>query len=123
MIEGMVKFWVVAIVAASAFVIYALVDCLFAESTRFRALNKPLWAAIIVLLPVVGGVLWFLIGRARKTGRGPQRRFIAPDDDPDFSGRSAATVTDLDRETTDERIRRLEQELSELDNDDKSGTA
>ncbi|MET4063216.1 hypothetical protein ABID92_001043 [Frigoribacterium sp. PvP120] len=123
MIVAMVKFWVVAIVAASAFVIYALVDCLFAESSRFRALNKPLWAAIIVLLPVVGAVLWFLLGRARKAGRGPQRRFIAPDDDPDFSGRSAATVTDLDRETTDERIRRLEQELSELDNDDKTGTA
>jgi len=119
----MVKFWVVAIVAASAFVIYALVDCLFAESSRFRALNKPLWALIIVVLPVVGAVLWFLLGRARKSGRPEVRRFVAPDDDPEFSGRSSSTVTALDRETTDERIRRLEEELDQLDNDGKNGTA
>jgi hypothetical protein len=121
----MVKFLVVAIVAASAFVIYALIDCLFAESSKFRALNKPLWALIIVLLPVIGAVLWFLLGRARKTGRPDARRFVAPDDDPEFSGRtgsgrSSSTVSDLDRETTDERIRRLEEELAELDGDDKN---
>jgi hypothetical protein len=107
----MVKFLVVAIVAASAFIIYAL--------------NKPLWALIIVLLPVIGAVLWFLLGRARKTGRPDARRFVAPDDDPEFSGRtgsgrSSSTVSDLDRETTDERIRRLEEELAELDGDDKN---
>ena len=65
----MVKFLLVAIVAASAFVIYALIDCLLAESSRFRALNKPLWALIIVVLPVIGAVLWFLLGRARKSGQ------------------------------------------------------
>ncbi|MBD8585111.1 PLDc_N domain-containing protein [Frigoribacterium sp. CFBP 8766] len=118
----MVKFLVVAIVAASAFIIYALIDCLFAESSKFRALNKPLWALVIVLLPVIGAVLWFLIGRARKSGQSETRRFVAPDDDPEFSGRSSSTVSDLDRETTDERIRRLEEELAELDGDDKNDT-
>ena len=116
----MVKFLVVAIVAASAFVIYALIDCLFAESSKFRALNKPLWAVIIIALPVIGAVLWFLLGRARKSWQPESRRFVAPDDDPEFSGRSGTTVSDLDRETTDERIRRLEQELAELDGDDKN---
>ncbi|ROS61654.1 phospholipase D-like protein [Frigoribacterium sp. PhB160] len=123
MLGDMVKFLVVAIVAASAFVIYALIDCLFAESSRFRALNKPLWAVIIVVLPVIGAVLWLLLGKNRSGGRQAPRRFVAPDDDPEFSGRSSSTITDLDRETTDERIRRLEQELADLDNDDKTGTA
>jgi hypothetical protein len=123
MLGGMVKFLVVAIVAASAFVIYALIDCLFAESSRFRALNKPLWAVIIVVLPVIGAVLWLLLGKNRSGARQAPRRFVAPDDDPEFSGRSSSTITDLDRETTDERIRRLEQELADLDNDDKTGSA
>ena len=117
----MVRLFIVGIVAAAAFVIFALIDCLFADASRFRALNKPLWALVIVLLPVIGAVLWFLIGRARKSGQSETRRFVAPDDDPEFSGRSSSTVSDLDRETTDERIRRLEQELLDLDNDDKTG--
>jgi hypothetical protein len=119
----MVRLYVVGIVIAAAFIIYALVDCLFADASRFRALNKPLWALIIVVLPVIGAVLWFLLGKTRKNGQPERRRFVAPDDDPEFSGRSAATISDLDRETTDERIRRLEQELSELDDDGKTGTA
>ncbi|MBA8812123.1 PLD nuclease N-terminal domain-containing protein [Frigoribacterium faeni] len=119
----MVRLFVVGIVIAAAFIIYALIDCLFAENSRFRALNKPLWAIIIIVLPVIGAVLWFVLGRARKTGQRDQRRFVAPDDDPEFSGRSASTISDLDRETTDERIRRLEQELSDLDEDDKTGPA
>ncbi|WP_423919039.1 PLD nuclease N-terminal domain-containing protein [Frigoribacterium sp. 2-23] len=119
----MVKFLIVAIVAAAAFIIYALIDCLFAESSRFRALNKPLWALIIVVLPVIGAVLWLWLGRARKNDQPAPRRFIAPDDDPEFSGRSRPMPGDLDRETTDERIRRLEEELAELDGDDKSSNA
>ena len=38
------------------------------------------------------------------------------------TGRSSSTVSDLDRETTDERIRRLEEELAQLDGDDKNDT-
>ena len=117
----MVRLFIVGIVAAAAFVIFALIDCLFADASRFRALNKPLWAVIIVLLPVIGAVLWFVLGRARKNGRPAATRTVAPDDDPEFSGTSWRTTSDLDRETTDERIRRLEQELLDLDNDDKTG--
>lgn len=128
----MVKGLFVAIVAAVAFVVYALVDCLFTESYRFRALNKAAWAAIIVVLPVIGAILWFLLGRrSRSLGR---RRTIAPDDDPDFLGGATAggstaggskaggrRPSRLDRETTDEEIRRLEQELAEHDDDGPSG--
>ncbi|NRD25249.1 PLD nuclease N-terminal domain-containing protein [Frigoribacterium sp. VKM Ac-2836] len=117
----MVRLFIVGIVAAAAFVIFALIDCLFADTSRFRALNKPLWAVIIVLLPVIGAVLWFMLGRARKNGRPVATRTVAPDDDPEFSGSSWRTTSDLDQETTDERIRRLEQELLDLDNDDKTG--
>jgi len=116
----MVRLWIVAIVAALAFVVYALVDCAFAPTHRIRSLNKPLWVVLILLLPIVGGVLWFLLGRGRKSGQSTTRRTVAPDDDPEFLGSSRRPPSDLDRETTDERIRRLEQELADLD-DDASG--
>lgn len=128
----MVKGLFVAIVAAVAFVVYALVDCLFTETYRVRALNKAAWVAVIVVLPVVGAILWFLLGRrSRSLGRS---RTVAPDDDPDFlggstpggssAGRSASRgrkPSRLDRETTDAEIRRLEQELAEHDDDGPSG--
>lgn len=116
----MVKGLFILIVAAVAFVIFALVDCLFTERHRFRALNKPLWALVIVVLPVVGGLLWLFLGRRPRTAA--TTRLIAPDDDPDFLGRPSAPMSDSDRESVDERIRRLEQELSQHDDDGPTGT-
>ena len=44
-----------------------------------------LWMVAIVLLPGVGALGWFTLGRPRSGGPdGGQRRTIAPDDDPDF---------------------------------------
>lgn len=116
----MVKGLFVLIVAAVAFVIYALIDCLFTERSRFRALNRPIWALVIVILPVVGALLWFGLGRRSRTAAA--RRTIAPDDDPEFFGRPATTVSEQDREALDESIRRLEQELAEHDDDGPTGT-
>jgi hypothetical protein len=58
----------------------------------------------------VGAILWFTVGRGRRDENVP-RRTIAPDDDPAF-------LKNLRRdEEQDERIRRLEQELADLDDD------
>ena len=66
-------------------VVYALVDCLQTPSRDVRSASKPLWLAVIVLVPVVGAAGWLLLGRRRPTGRaGSRRRPLAPDDDPDF---------------------------------------
>ncbi|MBF4576031.1 PLD nuclease N-terminal domain-containing protein [Frondihabitans sp. VKM Ac-2883] len=110
----MVKGLIVLLVAAVAFIVYALVDCAFTERQRMRSLTKPIWALLIVVLPVIGAVLWLLLGKA---GRADSPRLIAPDDDPDFLGRAAAPVSDRERESLDERIRKLEEELAERDDD------
>ncbi|GAA4265550.1 PLD nuclease N-terminal domain-containing protein [Frondihabitans peucedani] len=116
----MVKGLFVLIVAAVAFVVFALVDCLFTERHRFRSFNKPVWALLIVVLPVIGGLLWFVLGRRGRASLA--RRTVAPDDDPDFLGRASAPMSESDRESVDERIRRLEQELAEHDDDGPTGT-
>ena len=99
--------------------IFAVVDIAVIERDRIRALPRGLWIAIAIVLPVVGPVLWFFVGRLRKgEGMAPSaaasapRRLgpIAPDDDPDFLGR-------LHREQEqEERIRELEKKLNELGN-------
>ena len=99
--------------------IFAVVDIAVIERDRIRALPRGLWIAIAIILPVVGPVLWFFVGRLRKgEGMAPSaaasapRRLgpIAPDDDPDFLGR-------LHREQEqEERIRELEKKLNELGN-------
>jgi hypothetical protein len=91
--------------------VFGIVDVILIDERRVRALNKPLWIIIIVLLPLIGALLWFLVGRARQDRGGPQPRTVAPDDDPTF-------LRNLGRDDDqDERIRKLEQELAELDDD------
>ena len=58
---------------------------------------------------MLGGILWFVVGRVRASAL-PTRS--APDDDIEFLGR-IGTMSDQD-----ERIRRLEEELAQLDAED-----
>jgi hypothetical protein len=90
--------------------IAAIVSCALTPERQVRAIPKPLWLIVILIFPVVGPVLWFMLGRDR---RAPVTRRIAPDDDPEFlrglgRKRQAALPAHADEET----IRRLEQELS-----------
>ena len=97
-------------VAALVLDVFALVDLGLIDRSRVRAFPKLVWVIIIILVPFVGALLWFAVGHGWGT-RGGERRVIAPDDDPSF-------LKNLRRdEEQDERIRRLEQELADLDDD------
>jgi len=104
------RVYIVLVLLALTFWVYSIVDCALQPPTRHRGVSKPLWIVIVVVFPVVGGILWFAIGRQRR--RKGALMFRAPDDDPDFLGR-IGTVSDQD-----ERIRRLEEELAALDSED-----
>jgi len=100
----------IVIVAAVILDIFAVVDLVLIEKHRVRAFPKVFWVIIILVVPFVGAILWFLVGRDWGA-RGGDRRTNAPDDDPAF-------LRDLSRdEEQDARIRRLEQELADLDDD------
>lgn len=110
----MTRLLIVLVVVAVAFTVYTLVDVLLTERARVRAFPKPVWAVGVVLLPVIGGVLWLVVGKARRTGGGA--RPIAPDDDPAFLNTLSRDEM-AKRADQDERLRRLEQELADLDDD------
>ena len=105
----MVRVLLILALVATAFWVFTIVDCAVQPPTRHRGVSKPAWVLIVVLLPVLGGILWLAIGRSRHTSRLIAR---APDDDPEFLER-IGTVSDQD-----ERIRRLEEELAQLDAED-----
>lgn len=101
-------FVIVPFIAAGLYV-FAYVDLVLTDRERVRAFPKLAWA-VVILLPIVGAILWLIFGKDR-LDRGGDRRTVAPDDDPQF-------LANLRRdEEQDERIRRLEQELADLDDD------
>jgi hypothetical protein len=111
----MTRILIVLAVVAVAFTIYTFVDVLLTDRSRVRAFPKVLWAAVVALLPVIGGLLWLVVGKARRASRAGSRT-IAPDDDPTFL-RTLNREDVAKRADQEERLRRLEQELADLDDD------
>ena len=92
---------------AAVFWVFSIVDCAVQPATRHRGVSKTAWVFIVILLPVIGGILWFVIGRRRANDPGV-RPVIAPDDDPAF-------LRSINKTEQDARIARLEEELARLD--------
>lgn len=103
----MVRFGIIGIVIAVAFTLYALVDAAMTDHNRARGVPKSVWVVLIVVLPVLGGILWFVIGR----GDGSEAQRNAPDDDPRFTGNNLSS-SELDTHMAD-----LEKRLRELDDE------
>ncbi len=110
----MARFLIVGGFLAAVFWIFSVVDCAVQPPTRHRGVPKGAWLAIVILIPALGGILWFVIGRSR-FGRGSSPLTRAPEDDPDFLRRVRNAESDA-------RIARLEEELARLDEEDESGT-
>lgn len=94
---------------AVIFWVFSIVDVAAQPAARHRGVSKTIWVLIVVLLPVLGGILWFALGRRRK-GDTPTIRSLAPDDDPESLRRMSTAETDA-------RIRKLEEELARLDDE------
>lgn len=104
----MARFVIIGVIIAVAFILYALVDAAMSDPARSRGVSKPVWVVIVVVLPVIGAVLWFTIGKGRGPVAPPAR---AADDDPSFSrgGLSQAEI-DAHVEELEARLRELDEE-------------
>jgi hypothetical protein len=98
-----------------ALIVIALIDCLSVEEFEIRALPRVVWVFLILLFSPIGPIAWFVAGRPEKaTTRADSdpvlysrsTRSTAPDDDPEFLRRMAATQ----REDED-MLRRWEADL------------
>ncbi len=107
----MVRFVIIGAVIAVAFTLYALVDAAMTEASRARGVSKPVWVVLVVVLPVIGAILWFTIGKGHADAHPDAARRAAPDNDPRFAG------TRMDESELDEHMRELEERLRELDSE------
>lgn len=97
--------------------VFALVDIIRADRWSIRHLDKSMWIIIVILLPLIGSVLWFAIGReyGRSIHLGsfgdPRRRDSLPHAESTTERELAALEREIEREEQDDRIRRLEAKL------------
>ncbi|WP_105566259.1 PLD nuclease N-terminal domain-containing protein [Microbacterium halophytorum] len=105
----MARLLLIGAVAAVVFTVISIIDCAVQPATRHRGAPKGVWI-LITCVPVIGGILWWTIGRSRGA-TGSFRVPNAPDDDPSFLSETA-------QKEADDRIRQLEEELRKLDEEE-----
>ncbi|WP_104200300.1 PLD nuclease N-terminal domain-containing protein [Cryobacterium sp. Y29] len=116
--------------------VYTLVDCAMFDRKRIRGLPRWVWIFVIVLVPLIGPLLWLLVGHGRSAPATRSFRSVAPDDDLEFlrglnsDGPDGAGLKDgnaksdtgqnrpFNEKDQQERIRRMEQDLADLDKND-----
>ena len=105
----------VALTVVSLFLMaYALLDAATSRRQDVRALPKPLWIVVVVLLPVAGAVLWFAAGRPRPGSPRSVPRVLPPADAPRSSpDDDEAFLRDLRRRAEEQRRRAQEQQRDE----------
>ena len=98
----------------------ALIDIITKTDGQVKHLPKMVWIIIVILLPLIGSILWFAIGReyAAPVDRGGfadarrrARSSSGPMNQPAAAGWSTEQeLADLEREIEEAHLRRLEQE-------------
>ena len=100
---------ILGIVVAIAW-IYSIVTCVLTPDDEVRGIPKWGWLILIVLLPLLGSVLWIGVGRQR-VARAP--RPVGP--------ASFSTERSYSALASDERIRRMEEDLARLEQESDDG--
>lgn len=131
-------------VASLAFWLYVLFDVVGSDAESVRLLPKPVWVFVVLLLPKIGAMLWFVLGRPPREAltasapSGPpspfpeydhpnRARAATPEEDEEFLRRCRERAEEQRRrareiqarEEREHRERRLHDEQS--DTDDSSG--
>ncbi|WP_102157331.1 PLDc N-terminal domain-containing protein [Zhihengliuella halotolerans] len=110
-----IRLAIAASIIALFVIIYALVDCLRTPPYSVRSISKPAWVLSILLLPLIGALLWFFLGRPRSGSEpeqyrapGSSSRTSAPDDDAAFLRR---IEWEREQQAKDAELKKRENEL------------
>ncbi len=114
---------------------YAIVDVLATEPRRVRRLPKLVWGVVVLAVFGVGAIAWLALGRPRNASWRPggvrdrvPRRFIGPEDQPDWEpplrprppdrtrrAHPAAGPADAESEETTEMFEAWEAQLADYE--------
>ncbi len=93
-----------------ALMVFALVDIIRRDDSQVRFMPKFVWLLLVVLIPFLGSVLWFALGREYPEGGiqlgRPARRETT-------SGSPVATAPPPDTRSTEQQIADLDREIEE----------
>lgn len=97
----------------------ALIDIITKNDSAVKHLPKIFWIILVVILPVVGSIIWFLVGHDYSSGRitVPAPRVQKSQSSTPIVRDTEAELAALEREIEEsekaERIRKLELELQD----------
>lgn len=94
-----------------ALMVFALVDVIRRDDSQVRYLPKFVWLLLVILLPFVGSVLWFGIGREYPEGGIRMQRPVRHD--TAYPSQPAPPVVPVDTRTTEQQLADLEREIEE----------
>jgi hypothetical protein len=82
------------------FWVYCVIEAIVSREDEVRNLAKGLWVLIVLFVPVVGGVAWFVAGRPQRQLRPTSRYERAAPAFPEYDrpGRAAGTTAESDEE-------------------------
>lgn len=84
-----------------ALVIFALVDLIISDEWQVKYLPKLTWVFLIIFLPLIGSIIWLLIGKDRK----PLTEGLGSFGDPRRHEQA------LQPSTTEQELARIEREI------------
>ncbi|MFJ4172026.1 PLD nuclease N-terminal domain-containing protein [Paenarthrobacter sp. NPDC089714] len=101
---------VVGVVVVLVVFVYALIDVIRTDSRSTRGISKPAWIVVMIVLPVLGAILWFIFGRpyGRPSAKPVRSYPTAPDDDPEFLRNLEARRRN---QAEEERLKKLKADL------------
>ena len=96
--------------------VFAIVDIITTEEWRIRHLPKVAWVLLVVFLPLIGSVLWFVLGKERSAPQtlgsfGDPRRQEAVARPSSTEDDLAAIEREIEFHEKQAEIRRLEAKL------------
>ena len=93
--------------------VFAVVDIIRRDDSDVRYMPRFVWLLLVVLIPLLGSILWFALGRVYpeggiQLGRPSRREKTQP-----RPSEPAAPVVPLDTRTTEQQIADLDREIEE----------
>jgi hypothetical protein len=87
------------------FTVFVTVLAASANKNEVRNLPKWLWVVLCLVVPIVGGLLYLVLGRplGGPKSRGGKSRVVAPDDDPAFLRDLSSKLEPKDEEAKDQK--------------------
>ncbi|KQO62763.1 PLD nuclease N-terminal domain-containing protein [Curtobacterium sp. Leaf261] len=93
--------------------ITALIDVIVRDQSQVRYLPKWAWILLVILLPVAGAIIWFVVGHDWQAGPRNHGRYLEPNRRED----RFATLGDARAAHGSQRVSSTEQELAALEDE------